>query len=177
VAVPGGQAVTVPEALAGQFGVLLFYRGSWCPYCNAQLRAFQRAGSVLPEAGAGVAALSVNDEAVTAALIARHGLTFPAGYGAGESAIAALTGAFVNPDPVYLRPTGFVLDPERGISLTGREIRRRRQSAAVRSGRISFPFPERTVATVQRHAHGCATVGASPGARLSSVGRTGFAPD
>jgi len=22
---------------------VLFYRGSWCPYCNAQLRAFQRA--------------------------------------------------------------------------------------------------------------------------------------
>jgi hypothetical protein len=29
--VPGGQTVTVPEAFAGQFGVLLFYRGSWCP--------------------------------------------------------------------------------------------------------------------------------------------------
>jgi len=40
--VPGGETVTVPEAFAGQFGVLLFYRGSWCPYCNAQLRAFQR---------------------------------------------------------------------------------------------------------------------------------------
>jgi peroxiredoxin len=33
--VPGGQTVTVPEAFAGQFGVLLLYRGSWCPYCNA----------------------------------------------------------------------------------------------------------------------------------------------
>jgi peroxiredoxin len=43
--------VTVPEAFAGQFGVLLFYRGSWCPYCNAQLRAFQRAGGVLADAG------------------------------------------------------------------------------------------------------------------------------
>ena len=48
---------------------MLFYRGSWCPYSNAQLRAFERAGSTL-------------------------------------------TGAFVNPDPVYLQSTGFVLDPE-----------------------------------------------------------------
>ncbi len=39
-----GQAFTVPEAFAGDFAVVLFYRGSWCPYCNAQLRAFERAG-------------------------------------------------------------------------------------------------------------------------------------
>lgn len=31
LAVPGGRTVKVPEAFAGQFGVLLFYRGSWCP--------------------------------------------------------------------------------------------------------------------------------------------------
>ena len=109
--VPGGQTVKVPETFAGQFGVLLFYRGSWCPYCNAQLRAFQRASATLADAGVQVAALSVDDEAATAGLIARHGLTFPVGYGADAPAIAALTGAFVNPDPVYLQSTGFVLDP------------------------------------------------------------------
>ena len=70
--VPGGPTVTVPEAFAGQFGVLLFYRGSWCPYCNAQLRAFQRADGVLVDAGVRVAVLSVDDEATTAALIAKQ---------------------------------------------------------------------------------------------------------
>ncbi|MGO9781676.1 MAG: peroxiredoxin family protein [Streptosporangiaceae bacterium] len=110
--VPGGETVKVPEAFAGQFGVLLFYRGSWCPYCNAQLRAFQRASTVLAEVGVEVAALSVDDEAATAALIAKHGLTFPVGFGADAQAIAGLTGAFVNPDPVYLQSTGFVLDPQ-----------------------------------------------------------------
>ena len=111
LAIPGGDTLKVPEAFAGQFGVLLFYRGSWCPYCNAQLRAFQRASTVLAEAGVQVAALSVDDEATTADLIAKHGLTFPVGYAADAKAIAALTGAFVNPDPVYLQSTGFVLDP------------------------------------------------------------------
>ena len=80
--VPGGETVQVPEAFAGQFGVMLFNRGSWCPYCNAQLRAFQRASAALADAGARVAALSVDDEAATAALIAKHGLTFPVGFGA-----------------------------------------------------------------------------------------------
>ena len=36
---------------------------------------------------------------------------FPVGYGADAPAVAALTGAFVNPDPVYLQSAGFVLDP------------------------------------------------------------------
>ena len=97
---------------AGRFGVMLFYRGAWCPYCNAQLRAFQRASATLADVGAQVAALSVDDEATTANLIAKHGLTFPVGFGADARAIAGLTGAFVNPDPVYLQSTGFVLDPQ-----------------------------------------------------------------
>jgi peroxiredoxin len=111
LSLPGGQSVTVPEAFGGDFGVLLFYRGSWCPYCNAQLRAFQRAGSALADAGIRVAALSVDDEATTAALTGKYSLTFPVGFGADARAVAELTGAFVNPDPVYLQSTGFVLDP------------------------------------------------------------------
>ena len=109
--VPGGQTLTVPDAFAGDFAVVLFYRGAWCPYCNAQLAAFQRARQALADAGIKVAALSVDDEATTAGLAARHGLTFPVGYGADAPAVAALTGAFVNPDPVFLQSTGFVLDP------------------------------------------------------------------
>src|ERR1700761_7029129 len=42
VALPGGRTLRLPDALAGRFGVVLYYRGSWCPYCNAQLSAFQR---------------------------------------------------------------------------------------------------------------------------------------
>jgi peroxiredoxin len=106
-----GQALTVPGAFAGDFGVVLLYRGSWCPYCNAQLRAFERASQVLADNGIRVAALSVDDKETTAALVEKHKLTFPVGYGADAAAVAALTGAFVNPDPVYLQSAGFVLDP------------------------------------------------------------------
>jgi peroxiredoxin len=108
---PGGASLAIPEAFAGEVGVVLFFRGPWCPYCNAQLRAFQRASESLAEAGARVAALSVDDEAATTDMIAKHGLTFPVGHSADARAIADVTGAFVNPDPVYLQSTGFVLDP------------------------------------------------------------------
>jgi peroxiredoxin len=106
-----GQTLALPDAFAGDFAVVLFYRGAWCPYCNAQLRAFERAGQALADAGIKVAALSADDKETTAELVAKHKLTFPVGYGADGEAVAALTGAFVNPDPVYLQSTGFVLDP------------------------------------------------------------------
>ena len=111
VALPGGSRLHLPDDLHGHFGVVLLYRGSWCPYCNAQLSAFQRAGEQLAGVDAQVIALSVDDEPTTAALIAKHGLRFPVGHGADALAVAGATGAFVNDDPVYLQSTGFVLNP------------------------------------------------------------------
>ena len=102
----------MPDDLVGHFGVILLYRGSWCPYCNAQLSAFQHSLDRLANIGAQVAALSVDDETTTQDLIARHRLRFPVGHSADAHAIAATTGAFINDDPVYLQSTGFVLDPD-----------------------------------------------------------------
>jgi len=113
-----GQALTLPDAFVGDFGVVLFYRGSWCPYCNAQLRAFERASQTLAGNGIRVAALSVDDQETTAALVEKHKLTVPVGYGADAAGVAALTGAFVNPDPVYLQSTGFVLDPAGNVMVS-----------------------------------------------------------
>lgn len=39
----GGGEIRLPKDLAGGFGVILFHRGAWCPYCNAQLAAYERA--------------------------------------------------------------------------------------------------------------------------------------
>jgi len=39
----GGGMISLPGDLAGSYGVVLMYRGSWCPCCNAQLGAFSRA--------------------------------------------------------------------------------------------------------------------------------------
>lgn len=108
----GGGSIDLPGVFAGKFGVLLIYRGSWCPYCNAQLRAFGRAADALAEVDAQVVALSVDDEQATAALVAKHHLDFPIGYGADADAVSAATGAFVNDEPHFLQSTGFVLDPD-----------------------------------------------------------------
>jgi peroxiredoxin len=112
VNLPSGRTLHLPDAIAGHFGVVLFNRGSWCPYCNAQLRAFQRSLDSLAQMDVSLVALSVDDEATTRDLIAKHGLQFPVGHSADAAAIADATGAFVNPNPVFLQSTGFVLDPD-----------------------------------------------------------------
>ena len=111
----GGEAIDLPDALAGHFAVILFNRGSWCPYCNAQLRAFQRHAEKLDGLDVKVVSVSVDDEATARELIAKHGLTFPVGHSADAAAIKETTGAFVSADPVHLQSTGFVLDPHGNV--------------------------------------------------------------
>ena len=108
----GGGRLSLPGDLAGGFGVVLFYRGWWCPYCGAQLSAFARAADRLAELGTKVVALSVDDEGQASALAARLRLPFPVGYGADAAAIAAATGAYTGGDPRHLQSTGFVLGPD-----------------------------------------------------------------
>ena len=108
----GGGTVSLPHDLAGSFGVVLVYRGSWCPYCNAQLAGFSRAAATFTELGIRVVALSVDDEATATAFAAKHHIGFPIGYSADPDKVAALTGAYTNDDPHYLQSTGFVLVPD-----------------------------------------------------------------
>jgi len=113
-----GEAIVLPHALAGHFSAILFNRGSWCPYCSAQLRAFQRQAETLDALGVKVVALSVDDEPTTRELIATHGLTFAVGHSADAAAIHEATGAFVNADPLHLQATGFVLDPSGDVIMS-----------------------------------------------------------
>ena len=125
----GDGTVSVAHHLSGHYGVVLMYRGSWCPYCNAQLSAFARAKEKLDELGIGIVALSVDNRGDAAALVEKHRLNFPVGYGVDPDKIAASTGAYVNDSPRYLQSTGFVLDP------TGRVITAVYSSGAI--GRLA----------------------------------------
>lgn len=108
----GGGTITLPDELAGDFGVVLVYRGSWCPYCNAQLAAFSRAADKLAAAGIGVVALSVDDEQTTAALADKRHLTFPLAHSVDADEVAGALGSYLHDDPRYLEATGVVLTPD-----------------------------------------------------------------
>ena len=108
--VVGGGTVVLPRDLAESYAVILFYRGSWCPYCCAQLAAFSRAQEIFVAAGIRTIALSVDDKATSETLVAKLRLSFPVGFGANADDIAAVTGAYLAEGSAYLQSTGFVLD-------------------------------------------------------------------
>ena len=141
ITLPGGDSLQLPSALSGHYAAILLFRGAWCPYCNAQLRAFERARDRFAELDVRVVALSVDDEATTQALIEKHGLTFPVGHSADAKAVAEAVGAFVGGDaPGYLQSTGFVLDPD------GRVI-----VSVYSSGAIGRLLPDDVVGLVRYH--------------------------
>jgi peroxiredoxin len=111
----GGGRISLPEDLAGSYGVVLLYRGSWCPYCNAQLASFQRALDSLTQLNVRVVALSVDDESAAQKLVEKYGLTFPVGHSADPAAVADATGAYLSDDGTYLQSTGFVLAPDGSV--------------------------------------------------------------
>jgi peroxiredoxin len=108
----GGGTIELPAALAGSWGVVLIYRGAWCPFCNAQLASFASEKEALDGLGVKVVALSVDDEAASVATVAKNHLQFPVGHSADADAVAAATGAFVNQSRHFLEPAGFVLAPD-----------------------------------------------------------------
>jgi len=118
VSAVGGTQISLPGDLHGSYGVVLFYRGAWCPYCNAQLAGFSRAADTFAEIGIKVAALSVDDLATSTALVEKLRLRFPVGHSIDAHAIHAFTGAHINSNPTYLQTTGFILDPSGKILLS-----------------------------------------------------------
>lgn len=107
----GGGEVHLPGDLAGAYGVILFYRGSWSPACNEQLGAFAHAADAFAEEGIRIVSVSADDREATEALVERHRLGFTVAYAADAKAVSAVIGAFVNEDAVYLDATGFVINP------------------------------------------------------------------
>lgn len=53
-----GESVTLESILADGPTIVTFYRGSWCPYCNIQLRSYQNHMDEIRALGASLVAIS-----------------------------------------------------------------------------------------------------------------------
>ena len=72
-----GGDVSLTALLAEGPVVLVFYRGAWCPYCNLQLSAFQRALGEIREAGATLVAVSPQTPDNSLTLAEQRALEYP----------------------------------------------------------------------------------------------------
>jgi peroxiredoxin len=71
-----GQTVDVETLLEKGPVVLTFYRGGWCPYCNLELRAYQRVLPDIRAAGASLVAISPEKPDNTLSTAEKNSLTF-----------------------------------------------------------------------------------------------------
>jgi peroxiredoxin len=114
----GGGALSLPGDLAESYGVILIYRGNWCPFCREQLAAFANASEALAQEGIKVLAFSVEDEPTTREVIEKDQIPFKMGHSANIEAVVGATGAYETRHPTrgrYLESTGFVLAPDAAV--------------------------------------------------------------
>ncbi|EDX87014.1 Redoxin superfamily [Synechococcus sp. PCC 7335] len=74
---PTGTQVKLSELLKNGPVVINFYRGQWCPYCNLELRAFQRLLPEFRQADAQVIAISPELPDNSLSVKEKHDLAFP----------------------------------------------------------------------------------------------------
>lgn len=72
-----GGDLDLADVLTDGPAVIVFYRGAWCPYCNIQLNAFQRALDDIEATGATLIAISPQTPDTSLSLAEKAELAFP----------------------------------------------------------------------------------------------------
>lgn len=99
--------ITLLSLLANGPVVLTFYRGGWCPFCDLQLRAYQR---ILPEIhrlGAELVAISPQTADYALADAEKKQLTFPVLHDAGNRVARSYGLVYTLSDALKELQTGF----------------------------------------------------------------------
>jgi peroxiredoxin len=129
-----GQPTTLAEVLGGAPGVVIFYRGAWCPYCNIALRTYrEQLSTPLSDLGISLVAVSPQKADRSITMREKHELDFPVLSDPGNQ-IAGALGILTQPsDDVRALQLGNGLDLE----------------AVNADGTTNLPMP--TVALIDSH--------------------------
>jgi peroxiredoxin len=139
----GGGLVFLADLLRRGPGVIAFYRGGWCPYCNIQLRAYEAILPRIGELSASLVAISpqLPDDSLTTA--EKNALSFPVLSDVGNQVARSFGLVYAVPEEVraVLRsnnkalpsingdeswelpvPATYVIAPDRRIALAHIEV-------------------------------------------------------
>ena len=105
-----GRTVSLSEMLRSGPVVLTFYRGSWCPYCNTELRALQAALPDVEAARARMIAVSPQTPDSSMTIVDRQNLTFPVLSDAGNRVARTFGLVFRVDDETREKYRGFGVD-------------------------------------------------------------------
>lgn len=73
----GGQVTPLIDVHQSDFLVLNFYRGGWCPYCNMELREYERLKNDFKKARANIVAISAEIPQLATQTSQKNKLSFP----------------------------------------------------------------------------------------------------
>jgi peroxiredoxin len=104
-------------ATHGCYGVVLVYRGAWCPYCVGQLRSFAGRHDQLQTAGISTVALSADSRTTAATTVADLHIPFPVGCEADVPQVSKALECYTDLGATFFQSTGFVLDPDGNVVL------------------------------------------------------------
>lgn len=93
-----GAPVRLADRLAVGPVILTFYRGGWCPYCNMELRAYQKLAPEIAAAGASVIAISPQTPDGSLSTAEKNSLAFDVLSDAGSLVAERYGLAFELPD-------------------------------------------------------------------------------
>jgi peroxiredoxin len=108
-----GRPVTLSSLYADGPVLLIFYRGGWCPYCNAQIHGLTRAYPEFRERGVTPVAVSVDQPEEGATTKARYTIPFPVLSDPDLAAHRAFRVMHEAGDEEVARLKGFGMDLER----------------------------------------------------------------
>ena len=72
-----GKKISLKETLTHGPVILIFYRGGWCPYCNLELRAYQRLLPEIRKSGAQLIAISPQTPDASLSTQEKNALAYP----------------------------------------------------------------------------------------------------
>jgi peroxiredoxin len=105
-----GETVEVGALLERGPVIVTFYRGGWCPYCNLQLKAFQRILPDIEAAGASLVAISPEKPDDTLSTAEKNALAFEVLSDVGQKVGRAFGLVYQFSDELKSAYEGFGLD-------------------------------------------------------------------
>ena len=112
-----GETLKLPEGTGEGYGLVLFYRGYWWPFCNQQLADFQSLIKEFESEQIAVIAGSVDPVEKARETVEKLDLIYPVWYGMDAEEVSRITGAYYDIDKKFVHATGFLIRPDKTIEV------------------------------------------------------------
>jgi peroxiredoxin len=105
-----GEKTSLDDLIHSKPTILIFYRGGWCPYCNAHLAHLQSIAGKLNEIGYQIIAISPDQAADLAATVQKHSLSYSLFTDSGMNVSKAFGLAYQVDSKTLTMMSGFGID-------------------------------------------------------------------